>query len=218
MFSPGILHLDNAPPLPPAATGPNHKGFAADLDNFREIARGVVDFNRAEAQRRTEQYYTQLTLQLKKGSWVLVLREGMSAPEGDCIPNRKLPCKWAGPFRLGPLLRPGELADFDDSESSVSRPPPPVSGANSAPQSAPDLEWRTKYFARSLAPGNQLTRRPLGPPQKTPSGTPLPLTPLAPLHRQPAPPSPLAAPGPGATCGSLAGPAQPRSWTSTQPV
>ena len=24
MFSPGILHLDNAPPLPPAATGPNH--------------------------------------------------------------------------------------------------------------------------------------------------------------------------------------------------
>ena len=115
----------------------------------------------------------------------------------------------------GPILRPGELADFGDSESSVSRPPPPVRGANSAPPHPPPT-W--KYSARSLAPGNQLTCRPPGPPQKTPSGTPLPLTPLAPLHRQPAPPSPLAAPGPGATRGSLAGPAQPRSWTSTQPV
>ena len=31
-------------------------------------------------------------MQIKKGSWVLVLREGMPAPEGDRIPNRKLSC------------------------------------------------------------------------------------------------------------------------------
>ena len=68
MFSPGILHPDNTPPLPPATTGPDHKRFAADLDNSRELARGVVAFNRAEAQRRAKQYYTQLTLQMKKGS------------------------------------------------------------------------------------------------------------------------------------------------------
>ena len=78
----------------------------ADLDNLRELACGVVDFNRAEAQRRAEQYYTQLTLQTKKGSWVLVLREGMPAPEGDRIPNRKLSCKWAGPFRFKGMANP----------------------------------------------------------------------------------------------------------------
>ena len=87
-----------------------------DLDNFREIARGVVHFNRAEAQRRTEQYYTQLTLQLKKGSWVLVLREGMPTPEGDRIPNRKLACKWAGPFRFEGMANPAleKLQRMDD--------------------------------------------------------------------------------------------------------
>ena len=106
MFSPGILHPDNTPPLPPSATGPDHKGFLADLDNFRELARSVVDFNRAEAQRQEEQYYTQLTLQIKKGSWVLVLSEGMLAPEGDRIPNRKLSCKWAGPFRFEGMANP----------------------------------------------------------------------------------------------------------------
>ena len=80
LFSPDLLHPDNTLPLPPAATGPDHRGFVAKLDNFRELACGVVDFNRAEAQRRTEQYYTQLTLQLKKGSLVLVLQGGHARP------------------------------------------------------------------------------------------------------------------------------------------
>ena len=50
----------------------------------------------------------------------------------------KYPQRYDG--HRGPLLRPGELADFDESESSMSCPPPPVRGANSAPPSAPDLE------------------------------------------------------------------------------
>ena len=166
----------------------------------------MVEFNRAEAQRRAEQYYTQLTLQIKERSWVLVLKEWMPAPEGDHIPNRKLSFKWAGPFKFegmakhvdeegqviksfvvhasnvrlykcpqqydrhrGPLLWPGKLADFDKSESSISRMLPLT-----LPRCQPP-SWRTRYSVRSHAPCHQRTHRQPEQRQKTPSGTPLPL-------------------------------------------
>ena len=147
MFSPGILHPDNTPP---ATTGPDHKRFAADLDNSRELARGVVAFNRAEAQRQAEQYYTQLTLQIKKGSWVLVLREGMPAPESDRIPNRKLSCKWVGPFRFEGMANPAlaKLQCLDEQGRAIKEflVTPPRSDSTNAPCGAPSSDlarWLT---------------------------------------------------------------------------
>ena len=70
------------------------------------VAHIVVDINRPEAQRQVDQYYTLLTLQRKEESWVIVFREGMPVPEGDRILNRKLACKWAGPFKFEGMANP----------------------------------------------------------------------------------------------------------------
>ena len=211
----------------------------------------MVEFNRAEAQRRAEQYYTQLTLQIKERSWVLVLKEWMPAPEGDHIPNRKLSFKWAGPFKFegmakhvdeegqviksfvvhasnvrlykcpqqydrhrGPLLWPGKLADFDKSESSISRMLPPNGGASPAPPSAAEVEAR--YSARNYAPCHQQTHRQQGHHQKTPSGAPLPLSPSTHLPKSHHLPKPTGSPR--TASGPLVGPTQPRGRTTHKPV
>ena len=74
MLSPGLLPPDNTLPLPPVAAGLNHKSFVTELNQFQELACGVVDINRTEAQQRATQYYTQLTFQIKEESWVIVHR------------------------------------------------------------------------------------------------------------------------------------------------
>ena len=121
MLSPGLLPPDNTLPLPPVAAGLNHKSFVTELNQFQELACGVVDINRTEAQQRATQYYTQLTFQIKEESWVRVLRKGRSAPEGFRIPNRKLACKWAGLFRFAGMFK-GPLAKLQKVDKAGRSP------------------------------------------------------------------------------------------------
>ena len=55
MFSSGLIHPDNAPPLLPVAAGQNHESFVTKLNQFWELAHGEVDLNRTEAQWRATQ-------------------------------------------------------------------------------------------------------------------------------------------------------------------
>ena len=52
---------------------------------------------------------------------MLVLREGMPAPESDRIPNRKLSCKWVGPFRFEGMANPdlAKLQHLDEQGRAI---------------------------------------------------------------------------------------------------
>ena len=62
-----------------------------------------------------------MTFQIKEESWVRVLRKGRSAPEGFRIPNWKLACKWAGPFRFAVMFK-GPLAKLQKVDKAGRSP------------------------------------------------------------------------------------------------